>query len=200
MNKLNIFMGNDIFEKIEGDIIALDFFANTLIDNNYRDFVCIGDFDSGNNFQRLEEHCTVIKHPCEKDEGDLELALIYAKDHDYDIVRVYNLNAGNRIDHFFNNIKLLLKYYKYYKIEIIDRYNYGYIICENAIVKKLDYKYVSFFPLNYIENLYISDDFKYSYNSNANIFDSFFISNELVKQEGVVNITNGNLLILFSND
>ncbi len=200
MRKLNIFMGKDVFEEIDGDIISLDFFANYLIDANYKNFVCIGDFDGSGDISKLENSCTVLKYQKEKDESDFELALIYAKELNYDLVRVYNLNAGNRLDHFINNLRLVAKYMNNYEIEIVDRYNYGFIISSNTIINDIGFDYVSVFPLCNISNLKLLDGFKYKYDNSCDVLSTSLVSNELVSDYAKIEISNGNLFILFSCD
>ncbi len=200
MKKLNIFMGKDVFEEIEGDIISLDFFANYLIAANYKDFVCIGDFDGEGEIKELEKHCKVIKHPSMKDESDFELALMYAKENHYDLIRIYNLHAGNRIDHFLNNLRLIASYVNDFEIEIVDRHNYGLIINSNTVVKDLGYDYISFFPLDNISNLKLLDGFKYRYDDQASPLTSVLVSNEFISEYAKIELSNGNLFVLFSCD
>ncbi len=201
MSRLNIFLGDDVFETISGDIIALDYFAINLIDAGYKGFSCIGDFDGEGDFEVLEKNCNVITYPSAKDESDLELALIYALENNYDKVRIYNLNIGNRLDHLINNLRLIVKYQQHYEIEIVDRYNYGYFIGSGKnLIKSRDYQYISFFPLTNNMEITISDDFKYPYQSNVNTLTTLLVSNELLENEGLVTINNGNLFALFSND
>lgn len=68
--------------------------------------------------------CVIERFPCEKDETDLELALIYAEEQ----ARLVNERdiwlygaIGKRIDHFMGNIALMLAYArKGYRIRLVD--------------------------------------------------------------------------------
>lgn len=202
MSKLNIFLGDDVFEQIEGDIVAVDAFAYHLIEAGYNNFISIGDFDScvGNQFEVIANNSKILEFPKEKDESDLELALEYAVKQEYDNVLIYNLNCGNRLDHFFNNIKILLNYSNKLNISFKDRYNYGYVVEQSTTIKAMPYAYISFIALTNIDKLIIDDSFKYPYNGSVDVTDTFFVSNELVSDLGNITIENGKLLILFTND
>lgn len=87
----------------------------------------IGDLDSvtPENLNQCENAgCIIKKFPCEKDETDLELALIYAEEqarlvNEWDIW-LYGA-TGKRIDHFMGNIALMLAYArKGYRIRLVN--------------------------------------------------------------------------------
>lgn len=200
MKKVNIFMGSDYFESITGDIIALDNYAKVLIDNNYKNFVCIGDFDSNSKISNLNNFCKVISYNRVKDEGDFELAIMYAIKNNYQIVRVYNVNFGNRLDHLLNNFRIIAKYCDQIQFELIDRHNFGIIIKENTNLYDLGYSYVSFFPLSNIDCLRLSYGFKYRFDGYSSMLNTTLVSNQFILEKGYVELSNGNLLVLFSND
>ncbi len=87
----------------------------------------IGDLDSilPENLDRFKDvGCVIERYPCEKDETDLELALLRAEEKarllgEKDIW-LYGA-TGKRIDHFFGNVGLMLAYAKKgYRIRVID--------------------------------------------------------------------------------
>ncbi len=202
MKTLNIFLGNEVIEQLVGDIIAVDSFAVTLIDAGYKDFVSIGDFDSckGNQEELIKANSKMIKHPVEKDMGDLELALKYAVDNNYTDVIVYNVNCGNRNDHFINNILIFKKYHKDLKILIKDQNNEMYFLDKMNVISKSNYKYCSLIILEDTTNLVISNHFKYPFSGNVEKFDTRFISNELSDLEGNISYDRGEILLIMSKD
>lgn len=202
MKKLNIFLGNEIFEELDGDTIAVDCFAMKLIEAGYKNFTSIGDFDSctSEELSIIETNTNCIKYPSKKNEGDLELAFIYAIENNYDKVVVYNIYCGNRVDHLLNNFSIFKKYHEKLDIEIKDRNNLICFLKNDHIVKNSEYDYVSLLIMEDVEDLCISDDFKYSYKGNVKSFDPRFISNELVSSSGVITFKRGVILLVLSSD
>lgn len=87
----------------------------------------IGDLDSilPENLKRcVDAGCVIERYPCEKDETDLELALLRAEEKasllgERDIW-LYGA-TGKRIDHFMGNVALMLAYArKGYRIRLVD--------------------------------------------------------------------------------
>lgn len=202
MKKVNIFLGNEIVEPLVGDIIAVDSFAMTLINAGYKDFISIGDFDSCKNDQEetIKLNSKMIKHPVEKDMGDLELALNYAANNGYSDVVLYNINCGKRIDHFINNILILKKYNKLLNITVKDNNNLMYFLNNHNVIEKSNYSYYSLIVLEDTQNLFISSEFKYSFSGSVDKFDTRFISNELVENKGIISYDSGDILLIMSKD
>ncbi|NWN95166.1 MAG: thiamine diphosphokinase, partial [Bacillus sp. (in: Bacteria)] len=90
--------------------------------------MAFGDFDSVNQeewdwINRKLEH--IRKFQPEKDETDMELALMWAISQDPDVIRIFGATGG-RLDHAFTNVLLLVheKALQFKgKIEMIDRQN-----------------------------------------------------------------------------
>lgn len=90
------------------------------------DFV-IGDLDSisPENLNHCKNTgCVIEQYPCEKDETDLELALLRAEEKaslvGQEDIWLYGA-SGNRIDHFLGNVALMLSYArKGYRIRLVD--------------------------------------------------------------------------------
>ena len=88
----------------------------------------IGDLDSitAENLIKCEKAagCVIKRFPCEKDETDLEWALIYAEEKARLVSErdIWLFGAtGKRIDHFLGNIALMLAYArKGYRIHLVD--------------------------------------------------------------------------------
>lgn len=202
MKILNIFLGNSLSYKIEGDIIAVDSFGVELIKQGYKNFTAIGDFDSCTNdeFNLIKENANVIEFPSKKDYGDLELAFIYAKNHYYEQVIVHNIYCGNRFDHLINNIFIYKKYKKYFDIYIKDDYNLVYFLKNENVIHKNDFKYISLFVLEDVISLNIDSSFKYSFSGDVDAFDTRFVSNELCQSFGKISFSSGEIMAVFSND
>lgn len=87
----------------------------------------IGDLDSVTPevFNQCENAgCVIQRYPCEKDETDLELALICAEEQARLVgerdIWLYG-GTGKRIDHFMGNIALMIAYAKKgYRIRLVD--------------------------------------------------------------------------------
>ncbi|MFV0499464.1 MAG: thiamine diphosphokinase, partial [Bacilli bacterium] len=186
MKLLNIFLGEHVPNEIVGDIIAVDCFGINLINAGHVNFISIGDFDScvNDEFKQLEKHSLVKKFPAVKNEGDLELAILYGIENNYTHVLVHNIFCGNRVDHFINNILIFKKYKDRIDLRVKDEFNYMYFLKNNNMVYKSNYKYISLIILENVKNLLISDDFKYQVNGYVYQFDTRFISNELINNQG----------------
>ncbi|MFV0424793.1 MAG: thiamine diphosphokinase [Bacilli bacterium] len=202
MKKLNIFLGNQIFEPLDGDILAVDVFGINLINAGYRNFVSIGDFDScsDKDFELLKNYSKLIKFPVEKDEGDLELAFIYAMEHKYTDVVVYNINCGKRLDHLLNNIFILKKYKNYFNLIIKDQNNIMYFLSSRTTIEKNKFSYISLMFFENTIGLNITTDFKYSFNGNVEKFNTSFISNELKNNSGTITFESGEVFLIQSKD
>lgn len=87
----------------------------------------IGDLDSispENLSQCAKSGCIIVSYPSEKDETDLELALLRAEEEARRLgerdIWLYGA-TGKRLDHFLGNISLMLDYaQKGYRIRVVD--------------------------------------------------------------------------------
>lgn len=71
--------------------------------------VVIGDMDSLPPVMLHDlqaSGASIIRHPRDKDATDLELALLWAAEHDYDTIRIIG-GIGGRFDHMMANVYLL---------------------------------------------------------------------------------------------
>src|SRR5438552_1988013 len=90
-------------------IVAADGGVRVAEHYNLRVNTVIGDMDSltDEQHQRLtEQQATILKHPAEKDETDLELALIWAVKQGANWLRLVGATGG-RLDQILSNIYLL---------------------------------------------------------------------------------------------
>lgn len=108
-------------------LICVDGGANYAALSSRMPDLVIGDLDSisPENLNRCDNAgCVIERYPCEKDETDLELALLRAEERacllgEQDIW-LYGA-TGKRIDHFLGNVALMLAYArKGYRIRVID--------------------------------------------------------------------------------
>ena len=68
--------------------------------------LAIGDFDS---LGRVPQDVPVLRHPVEKDESDMELAMEHAAGQGFDELFVYG-SLGRRLDHTIANLQLFAAY------------------------------------------------------------------------------------------
>lgn len=172
-------------------IIAVDGGLKTLNKLNITPDLFIGDNDSYQNNINFNK----LLYKCEKDDSDLELALKYIienyKEKNSEI-NIYNA-TGNRLDHFIANIRMIIKYSNL-NIKMFDSINKIYLIKENTIISKSEYKYLSIF--NVVENTYVTlKGFKYNTNNLLmNKCCNIGLSNEIITEGEIV--TNHPLLVI----
>lgn len=118
--------GRKILQEVDY-LICADGGANYAALSSRLPDLLVGDLDSVSpeNYRRcLEAGCSVERYPSEKDETDLELALLRAaeKAREFGIKEIWLLGAtGKRIDHFLGNVALMLGYARQgYKLYLAD--------------------------------------------------------------------------------
>ena len=118
--------GREILQEVDY-LICADGGANYAALSSRLPDLLVGDLDSVSpeNYRRcLEAGCSVERYPSEKDETDLELALLRAaeKAREFGIKEIWLLGAtGKRIDHFLGNVALMLGYARQgYKLYLAD--------------------------------------------------------------------------------
>lgn len=85
-------------------VIAADGGYDTLVKYGIKCDVLIGDFDS---VKEVPSGIKALRHPVEKDETDIHLALLHGASLGYSEFRIYGATGG-RQDHTFANYSLLL--------------------------------------------------------------------------------------------
>ncbi len=158
----------------------------------------VGDLDSND----ISPNCAdVLVLPREKDFGDVHTAVIKALDKGCDDFYLVGCSGG-RADHYIANIYLLeMMHKKGVSAVLIDEHNEIRYIKNESIVIKTPKKYVSLLPLSEkIEDITF-DGLKYPL-SNATLYRDtpIGISNELIADEAIVSIGNGEALLIFSED
>ncbi len=193
----------DFSELLDGAyLIGADRGALYLTDSGYRVDLAVGDFDSVNEdeMERISANSgNVLKHPPEKDDTDLELAVKKALDMEGSITILGG--TGSRMDQTFSAVDLLMICReKGREACIIDRNNRIRLITGRHVVRRSSYPYVSLYPFGEKEVTVSLSGFKYS---GDNIVlkrgSSLGISNEIAGEEGVIK-TDGILYLFESRD
>lgn len=178
-----------------------------LLQHNIIPRIAVGDFDSipQNEWEKVREFINQIyQYRPEKDETDMELALMWAKEQKPDCIKIFGATGG-RLDHFLANVFMITNYQadKLTTIEMIDKYN---IISffkpgKYQVSKDEEKKYISFLPLTpTVEKLTLSG-FKYPLiHANVPFGSSLCISNELIKENGTFYFEKGILMMIRSTD
>lgn len=196
--------------KEEGDIIwvGVDRGSIHLLNYGFIPDIAVGDFDSitAEEYDLLKEkNINIEKHPPEKDETDMELALTLAFSYNPNRIRIFGATGG-RLDHFLGNLFFLINLKErneHIAFEMIDRKNLIEVKQPGTYkIKRLpDKQYISFIPITKnVENLTL-DGFKYPLNNRHIFFGSTLcISNELIYNYGTYSFSKGILLVIRSND
>lgn len=167
----------------------------------------VGDFDTVDpkiiqEYQNLPGIHFEIHKP-EKDETDTELALLTAARAGCDQVDILGA-LGGRMDHAIGNIQLLYQFFRQgMDISIYDAKNRLYLIGgrKKFYKKELYGKYISFLPLTESVEGMTLRGFKYPLNNRTiHLGTSLCISNELKKEEGVLELERGVLICVESHD
>lgn len=185
-------------------IISVDRASVDLIDKGIIPDISIGDFDSvsESELEIIEKNVKkIIRYHPEKDETDLELAIIYS-------IRllpnevIIRGATGKRLDHELANIYLLKRYLdKHINAHIIDPNNKITLIDKKTIINKdKRYKYLSLIP--YTEKAIVSiSGCKYNVSRKALLKESSRgVSNEIIDSTAKIEVHEGVLIIIQSKD
>lgn len=188
-------------------IIAVDDGLKILNELNIKPNHIVGDFDTVNKkILDLYKKDTLIKihrfNPI-KDNTDTDIAIRLAVELESDEIIIVG-GIGSRIDHVLGNIQVL-KYALDNKVKckIIDENNEIQLINKTTILNKneINKTYVSLIPLTEkVENINLKG-FKYELeNGELTIGSSLGISNEILKEQAIIEFENGILVMIFSKD
>lgn len=202
MKKCSIVCGYKPYldKELKGKIIGVDKGCLYLIKNNYKIDIAIGDFDSVSkkDFESIKNNSKkLIKLNPIKNDTDFEHTLNYVKEKEYKEINAYGV-LGGRIDHELLNIKLL------YQSDL----NIIYHSQKNKIFKldigtykiyKENYKYLSL--LAFMPSIVSINKVKYPLdNVVIDSNDNYTTSNEIIGEYCHLNIKQGKLLVVLSND
>ncbi len=182
------------------DYIGADKGALTLSKQNIQMIAAIGDFDSveKNDLDEIRVHSEemICLNPI-KDDSDSEAALKYALDKGYDEIAMYGA-FGGRMDHSYYNIRLAFLYPNC--LTLYDPYNKVYALKKGIYhIHKEDYPYISFFTDSKAK--VTLEGFEYSlehYEMDPTTI--FTLSNSILKEEAILTIEEGILLVLQTKD
>lgn len=170
----------------------------------------LGDFDSlpeGILDKYKERNVQIRTFPPEKDYTDTHLALLWAVEEGAEKVTIIG-GMGTRFDHSFANIGLLsILLEQGIQGEIMDPHNRIFMMdkSHSGVVRIQKHQsreeYISLIPYTEKVTGITLDGFKYPLiNETLTIGISRGISNELIKEEGLIQIEEGILIVSISND
>ncbi|MGE6258705.1 thiamine diphosphokinase [Heyndrickxia sporothermodurans] len=194
------------FHSPEVEWVGVDYGVIYLLNSNLIPSIAFGDFDSVTEQQWMhiiKETNKIKKFMPEKDETDMELALLWAIKQNPSVIRIFGATGG-RADHYFANAMMLArKDSLIHKIEIIDDQNVISVHPPGKylIEKITDKKYISFIPLSSEVSGITLEGFKYPlHNKHTLMGSSLCISNELIEETGTFSFTTGILMMIRSQD
>ena len=167
----------------------------------------VGDFDTLGRERLLEyqERSGVRAdvHQPEKDETDTELALLTAARQGCEAVDILGA-LGGRMDHAIGNIQLMYQFFcQGMEVNIYDARNRLYLLGGHKVFhrEKVYGKYISFLPMTEtVEGLTLRG-FKYPLQRRTiGLGTSLCISNELKREEGILELERGVLLCVEAHD
>lgn len=142
-------------------------------------------------------------HKPEKDETDTELALLTAARQGCEAVDILGA-LGGRMDHAIGNIQLMYQFFcQGMEVNIYDARNRLYLLGGHKVFhrEKVYGKYISFLPMTEtVEGLTLRG-FKYPLQRRTiGLGTSLCISNELKREEGILELEKGVLLCVEAHD
>ena len=142
-------------------------------------------------------------HKPEKDETDTELALLTAARQGCEAVDILGA-LGGRMDHAIGNIQLMYQFFcQVMEVNIYDARNRLYLLGGHKVFHREEVygKYISFLPMTEtVEGLTLRG-FKYPLQRRTiGLGTSLCISNELKREEGILELEKGVLLCVEAHD
>ena len=142
-------------------------------------------------------------HKPEKDETDTELALLTAARQGCEAVDILGA-LGGRMDHAIGNIQLMYQFFcQGMEVKIYDARNRLYLLGGHKVFHREEVygKYISFLPMTEtVEGLTLRG-FKYPLQRRTiGLGTSLCISNELKREEGILELEKGVLLCVEAHD
>lgn len=176
-------------------VIGIDKGTKLCLDNGIVPKMAVGDFDSVNKeeYNFISKNVKdIIKLNCIKDDTDTFHAISNIDKSD-NIIILGGIQ-GNRIEHFYANMKL---FSIYPNLVIMDDFTKISLVKNNTTVNESN-SFYSFFAIEEVSNL-ILKGFKYPLNKyHLKVNDSLCISNELIDSEGSISFTKGKLLLFLT--
>lgn len=186
-------------------IIGVDKGCNYLFEAKVKPHYIVGDFDSSNLDiidEIVKQGVVKYQYQCEKNFTDSEEAFELASSKG--VKKIIFLGAtGQRFDHTLGNLGLLLKALNLGILsEIVDDRNKMFLINKNTSIKRDNkYKYVSFLAYNCTIDEFSIKGAKYDLDKYIlTVGDSRTVSNEFINDEINLEVSNGNVLVIYSKD
>lgn len=197
MNKVFIICAkpNDFVLPKGIDFIGVEKGAAYLASKKISQVLAIGDFDSISKIElnKIKASAKTEILPTEKDVTDAEAAIIRAIEMGYKDITLFA--TGPRVDHFMNIMALTKKY----SITFVNENNRVVYINNDALIKKDEYKYISFIADNKVR--FTATGLKWNVeNIKMDFSDTFATSNEIKKAFATISIKKGGLFVIQSND
>lgn len=185
---------------LEKDYVGIDRGALRLAEKGIHMKIAIGDFDSITDAERMlvaafaEE---VIQLNPVKDASDSQFAVEECIERGYKKGVFYGA-LGKRLDHQYVNQKLCAL--DNFNCTCIDSMNKMYSLSKGEhTIHKQDYKYLSIFALE--DTVVTLTGFKYPLNEYfMNVDNLIGLSNEILEEQGVIEIIQGKVLCIQSKD
>jgi thiamine pyrophosphokinase len=176
-------------------IIGVEKGAYMLAKNRIAMDRAVGDFDSVTTEEKelIAKYTEAVAlYPEEKDKTDTELAVDMALSYNPEKIVIYG-GIGSRVDHTYANMLLLKKG----NITQIDESHKIYVLQPGKHSIENDFQYISFFALEDVKDLVLTDFYYPLKKEVLNKFDPLCISNQ---GSGTVSFNEGLLLVIEAND
>lgn len=166
--------------------------------------IILGDLDSVSDLgieYSSKNNIEVEKYSSIKDNTDTELAIMHLINKGINDITLIG-GTGTRLDHTMANVFLLKKFNKDgVSLRIVDDNNVIYFLVGSMTINRKENRFISIIPLSY-EGIVVSlIGFKYPLKDKYIEFSSTLgVSNEIIKDEGVIKIIKGEALIFESLD
>jgi thiamine pyrophosphokinase len=177
-----------------------------LLDQGIKPNMAVGDFDSISEQQLAllqKQVDQFYQYPAEKDETDLELALLKAIEMEAEEIYLFGVTGG-RLDHEFVNIQSLYNIEKLgIKGVVINKGNWLELKSPGAhtIINDPKYEYISFVPQTVSVNNLSLEGFYYPLHKyKLELGSSICVSNRLIGKKGTFSFDEGILLLIKSHD
>ncbi|WP_144461405.1 thiamine diphosphokinase [Siminovitchia fortis] len=188
--------------------IGVDKGVQTIFHAGLQPDLAVGDFDSikEEELERIERQVPSLRRfKPEKDETDMELAIMWALEMNPPAVKIFG-GTGGRLDHFMANALMLGKFKRDHSginFELIDVQNNLSVHLPGAHEIKRDgeKKFISFIPI--FSDVYglTLQGFKYPLkHHHVPVGSSLCISNELIQETGHFSFEKGILMMIRSKD
>lgn len=179
-------------------VIAVDGGARHILGLSRTPDILIGDLDSlalGVKERLMDRSTLILRYEPNKDETDLELALLYAADN-YDEEILVFAGLGGRLDQMFANILLLMHpRLRGRDISFKTRYQRIWLIDDRATIEGEKGDTVSLIPLGGDVRVASTDGLRWALHDEVLAFGpARGVSNEMVEDTASVHVQTGHLL------